>query len=33
VLWAAIAFSAVALIFAVVNLAGAITHPPTGLLG
>jgi membrane associated rhomboid family serine protease len=33
VLWAAIAFSAVALLFAVVNLAAAIGHPPTGIFG
>ena len=33
VLWGAIAFSAVALLFAVINLTGAIVHPPTGILG
>jgi membrane associated rhomboid family serine protease len=33
VLWAAIALSAVALLFAVVNLAAAIGNPPTGIFG
>jgi hypothetical protein len=32
VLWGAIAFSAVALLFAVINLTTAIVHPPTGFL-